>query len=137
MPTNHAQNKGPAEAQTRRDQNPRAYSNSANTSSTLPEITEFRAYSSNTLRGIFSLATTFGWEVHGLTLHIADDGREWIGLPSKPRVQNGEQVIYCGRPVFDKVIEIHDRAKRDAFQAACLAALREHPQAGKCWRGGR
>lgn len=130
---------GPLDMQRRESQTrgPAHPSRSSTPTTTAPEITEWKAYSSNTLQGIFSCLLPSGLLLHGLTLHVTDDGREWVGMPSKIRVVHGEVATYLGRPVYEKIVEIPDRARRDAFQASVLAALREHPQAGKCWEGGR
>lgn len=100
------------------------------------EITDWRPFTSNTMKGLFSCLLPSGLLVHGLSLHVGDDGRAWISLPSKPRVRNGEVSTYQGKPVYDKVIEIPDQTKRETFQTALLAALAEHPEAGRALAGG-
>lgn len=99
------------------------------------EVTEWRPLSSNTMRGLFSVQLPSGLLLHGCSLHVGDRG-PWISLPSKVRVSHGEVSTYLGKPVYDKVVEIPDRERRDAFQAAVLAALAAHPEAGRVLAGG-
>lgn len=99
------------------------------------EITEWRPLVSNTMRGLFSCLLPSGLLLHGCSLHVGDKG-PWVSLPSKVRVSHGEVSTYLGKPVYDKVVEIPDRERRDAFQAAVLAALAAHPEAGRILAGG-
>ena len=93
------------------------------------EITDWRPFTSNTMRGLFSVLLPSGMLFHGCSLHVAEDGRAWISLPSKVRVSNGHVSTYLGKPVYDKVVEVPDRDRRDALQASILTALAAHPQA--------
>ena len=99
------------------------------------EITEWRPLVSNTMRGLFSCLLPSGLLLHGCSLHVGDKG-PWVSLPSKVRVSHGEVSTYLGKPVYNKVVEIPDRERRDAFQAAVLAALAAHPEAGRVLAGG-
>lgn len=99
------------------------------------EITEWRPLASNTMRGLFSVLLPSGLLLHGCSLHVGDRG-PWVSLPSKVRVSHGEVSTYLGKPVYDKVVEIPDRERRDAFQASVLAALAAHPEASRVLAGG-
>lgn len=99
------------------------------------DITDWRPLASNTMRGLFSVLLPSGLLLHGCSLHIGDKG-PWVSLPSRVRVSHGEVSTYLGKPVYDKVVEIPDRERRDAFQAAVLDALAAHPEAGQVLSGG-
>lgn len=97
-------------------------------------ILEWRPFTRNTLRGFFSVELASGLVLHGCALHIGSDS-EWIGLPSAPQIQNGVAVLHNGKIAYRPMVEIPDRARRDAFNEIILEALREHPDAGENWKG--
>jgi hypothetical protein len=90
---------------------------------------DWRPMERNTLKGFVTLRLEpSGLVLHDCTLHRTPDGREWIGLPGKPQIdREGEQRRdpATGKPLYTAVIEIPDKAARERFQTAALAAVHQ------------
>jgi hypothetical protein len=86
--------------------------------------TDWVPRSSGTLRGFITLRLPSGLVLRDCTPHELSD-RRWIGLPGKPLLdQDGRhRVDNAGKKHYVSVVEIPDRAIRERFQAAALAAV--------------
>ena len=84
------------------------------------EITKFRQFEKNTLRGFLNIhLTNTGLELRDATYH-QKDGKRWIGLPAKPYEDEKGDTKYSYR------IKFVDKEKWSQFQAATLKALDEY-----------
>jgi hypothetical protein len=87
----------------------------------------WRPMERGSLRGFVALSLQpSGLILHDCTLHRTADGREWIGLPSKPQVDREGQHRKdpsTGKPLYSPVVEIQDKEARERFQAAALTAV--------------
>ena len=89
------------------------------------EITAFRKFVRNTLRGFVSIRIVeHDLQIYDLTLH-EKDGKRWIGLPGKVQLDRDNRAILddAGKPKYVNVIKFASRLASDAFQSAVLAAL--------------
>jgi hypothetical protein len=87
--------------------------------------TNWRPLKKNTLRGFLDLMLRpSGLVIRECSLHEYDDGRRWIGLPSRPQLDTeGRQRI---DPTTQKrlwVVEIKGTVERERFKAAALEAV--------------
>src|ERR1700730_15382325 len=82
----------------------------------------------NSLQGFVSLQLEpSGIVLHDCTFHQLPNGREWIGLPGKPQVDRDGQArkdSNTGKALYQPVVEIPEKAARERFQTAALAAVR-------------
>ena len=89
---------------------------------------DLRAMQRNTLQGFCTLhLEPSGLVLRDCSFHRTDDGREWIGLPSKPQIDrdgNHRQDLKTGKPAYVAIVEIPDKDRRERFQAAAVAAVR-------------
>jgi hypothetical protein len=79
----------------------------------------------NTLQGFFDAELPSGFTLRDLTLH-EQFGSRWVGLPGKPQLASDGTVRRdpkSGKALYTTVVEIRDKAERERFQAAALAAL--------------
>jgi DNA-binding cell septation regulator SpoVG len=84
-------------------------------------VVNLRPQAKGSLRAFVDLELTrFGLVVRDCTWHRQTDGREWIGLPSKP-YQGGDGVTRW-KPIVE-LASIASEA-RQRFQEAVLAAIR-------------
>lgn len=87
---------------------------------------DWRPLERNSLQGFVSLALEpSGLVLRDCALHRRED-REWIGLPGKPQVDREgrqRQDPKTGKALYTPVIEIPDKASRERFQQAALAAV--------------
>ena len=88
---------------------------------------DWRAMQRNTLQGFCTLhLEPSGLVLRDCSFHRRDDGREWIGLPSKPQIDrdgNHRQDPKTGKPAYVAIVEIPDKDRRERFQAAAIAAV--------------
>ena len=81
------------------------------------EVSNFKEYNKNTLRGFFDVKlTTMGLEIRGCCLH-EKDGRQWVQLPSKPYDKDD------GSKGWLHIIDFYDKEKRESFQREVLRLL--------------
>jgi hypothetical protein len=86
---------------------------------------DWRPIERNTLKGFFTLELPSGLVIKECSFHHKD-GREWVGLPGKPQLDRDgtpRRDAATGKLLYTNVIEIPDRAARDKYQAAALAAV--------------
>lgn len=92
------------------------------------EVTSFKPYSKNTLRGFLAFRlTNIGLEIRDATLH-EKGGKRWIQLPSKPYEKDG-------KTLWTAIVDFYDKSRADQFQKAALEAL-DRFQAGGRASGG-
>lgn len=95
----------------------------------MTEITYFKYYEKNTLRGFFNVRLTdWSLEIRGCTLHEKDDN-EWINLPSRTyEKKNGEteRVSY---------VDFYDNTRFLQFQKTVLAALKVYRSRANIFAG--
>ncbi len=84
------------------------------------EIKKFRKYEKGMLRGFFEVELPSGMCVRDLTLHQTDDGRRWVGYPSKP-YEDDE-----GNTKYQNQIYFPDKKVHHQFQQRVLSALDPH-----------
>lgn len=87
------------------------------------EITSFKPYTKNTLRGFLTLRlTNIGLEVRDATLH-EKNGKRWIQLPSKA-YQKDEKTLWTA------IVDFYDKARSEQFQKAALEAIDQFMKKG-------
>lgn len=88
---------------------------------------DWRAMRRNTLQGFAAIRIDeLRLIVHDVAVH-EKEGRRWAQLPAKPQVRDGALVIGDGgKPQYFPVLEFADRATRDAFGRAVVAAILAH-----------
>jgi hypothetical protein len=88
---------------------------------------EFRPLRRNTLVGFAVVdIAELKFRIHDLALHQKGEAR-WAQLPAKPQVRDGNLVKDpSGKVQYWPVFEIENRAVRDAFSAAVVAAVLKH-----------
>ncbi len=88
---------------------------------------DFRALRRNTLQG-FAVVTIdeLKLTIRDVAIHQKGDAR-WAQLPAKPQVKDGVLVkdAITGKVAYATVMEFTNRAVRDAFSAAVIAAVLE------------
>lgn len=92
------------------------------------KITRFREFKNQagTLLGFFSAEMPSGIVIHGLKLMVGPQGTRFVGMPGEKRRGENDQPVLDdrGKLVYDQVVDFRDRATRDRFNEAVLAALR-------------
>jgi hypothetical protein len=82
----------------------------------------------NTLKGFVTLTLEpSGLVLHDCALHRREE-REWVGLPGKPQIDRDGQPRKdptTGKLLYTPMVEIPDKAARERFQTAALAAVRQ------------
>jgi hypothetical protein len=79
-------------------------------------ISNWKAFSKNTLRGFFSLTLDSGMTVHKCSLH-EKNGQRWIGLPTEKYAKRDGTVAYS------VLVEFTSRQVGDNFRKQVIAAL--------------
>lgn len=85
----------------------------------------FRAHSKNTLKGFVDLQL----EPSGLVIKDATwherNGKEWVGLPGKPQVEDGRLRMdeRTSKPLYTNVIEFTNDEAKATFQTAAVKAI--------------
>lgn len=87
-------------------------------------VTNYKLLNKNTLIGIFDLALDSGITLYGMMLMAKNESR-WISFPGRPIVKDGQASMKDGKQEYAKLIEIPDRERRDKFNAAVIAVLKE------------
>jgi len=81
------------------------------------EITKFKKYTKNTLRGFFTARLTgVGLEIRDMTLH-QKNGKRWVSMPAKPYEKED------GGQGWSYIVKFYDDALGKQFQKAVLQAL--------------
>jgi hypothetical protein len=90
------------------------------------EVENFRPHRSGTLYGF---VTVFIPQMHlrirELTVH-EKNGQRWVGLPARPQLTKDGSVRrddQTGKVLYANILEITDRATRDAFSECTIASL--------------
>lgn len=83
------------------------------------QISDWKPYAKNTLRGFFAAMLPSGMVLHGLTLHERN-GTYWISFPAR------EWVNAQGEKQFSPIVDFRDRATGDRFRDVIFAALNRH-----------
>jgi len=84
------------------------------------KIKSFRKYEKGSLRGFFEVEFQSGMCGRDFTYHVMDDGRRWIGYPSKPYTDDE------GNTKYQNLIYFPDKAVHHLFQERVLSALDEY-----------
>lgn len=90
-------------------------------------IQNYRARISNTLRAFIDVRVG-PFTLHDVTVHEADSGSRWIGMPSRPQIAKDGTILRApktGKPAYAASITIDDPAARERFRKAVLDALDE------------
>lgn len=82
------------------------------------EISGWKEYEKNTLRGFFTVTLTSGLIIHRCMLHQKESKR-WVSLPAQ------EYKDPYGAKQYANILEFTDRETSDRFQNAVLTALDE------------
>lgn len=93
-------------------------------------LIDWRAFRKNSLLG-FASVRLGALLIRDLTVHAAN-GKRWVGLPAKPRLAAGGDVMKDerGKALYTPVLEWSNRDTADRFSNAVIAAIsREHPGA--------
>lgn len=80
------------------------------------KVTNFKQYEKGTLQGFFELTLDSGMNIRGMTYHVKEDGKRWVGFPTKPYDSDGETK-------YQNIVYIPDDARWQQFQKLCLEAL--------------
>jgi hypothetical protein len=91
-------------------------------------LTEWRPLRRNSLLGFASIRVG-ALLIKDVTVH-ASNGKRWAGLPAKPRIASGGEVMKDdkGKILYTPVMEWTNRETADRFSNAVIAAVsREHP----------
>ena len=83
------------------------------------KLLDHRKIEKGTLRGFVSVLLDSGLTVHDVALHERGDSR-WVSLPGRPMTDSDGRVIRdeSGKTKYVPIVEITDRARRDAFGKA-------------------
>jgi hypothetical protein len=88
--------------------------------------TDFKPLVRNTLRGFATIRIAeMRMVIHDVAIHQKGDAR-WAQLPAKPQINKDGVALRdktTGKINYSIVIELDDRATRDAFSAAVIAAV--------------
>jgi hypothetical protein len=93
-------------------------------------LTDWRPLRRNSLLGFASIRVG-ALVIKDVTLH-SSNGRRWAGLPAKPRINAGGEVMKDdrGKILYTPVLEWANRETADRFSNGVIAAVeREHPDA--------
>ncbi len=92
-----------------------------------PTILEFTPIIKNTLRGFARVRLPSGMVLIDCALHVGSNGRAWASPASKPMLDRNSNVMRDGdgKIRYVPIIDFADRATRDRFSDAVIAALRE------------
>jgi hypothetical protein len=91
-------------------------------------LTDWRPLRRNSLLGFASIRVG-ALVIKDVTLH-SSNGRRWAGLPAKPRMSQGGEIMKDerGKVLYTPVLEWSNRETADRFSNAVIAAVeREHP----------
>ena len=94
-------------------------------------ISNWKPLRKESLRGFLTATLPSGMVLHEISV-LVSNGKAWASPPSKPMVGRDGKVLVGdnGKPRYAQLIEFTDKATRDRFSAAVLAALLgAHPEA--------
>lgn len=88
-------------------------------------LLEWRRVHKNTLRG-FAKVELGALILNELPVHVTQ-GREWVGMPSRPRIkEDGSRIMDArGRPAWDNLAQWKTKEQGDRFSASVVAAIKE------------
>ena len=90
------------------------------------EVENFRPHRSGTLYGFVTVfIPQLHLRIHELTVH-EKNGQRWVGLPARPQLTKDGSVRrddQTGKTLYANILEITDRATRDAFSERTIASL--------------
>jgi hypothetical protein len=81
------------------------------------EVSNWKPFRKNTLRGFFTLTLPSGMILHNCSLHQKDNGQRWIGMPSQKFSKQD------GSTGYTPLIEFVSREAADHFRDLALAAV--------------
>jgi hypothetical protein len=84
--------------------------------------TDWKPFTKNTLRGFVTIVLPSGLKIKDVSLHERD-GKQWIGLPSKPYRKQDGSTTYIG------IIDFETNEARYRFQDLALDAINEMQRA--------
>ena len=80
------------------------------------EVTKFRPFEKNTLRGFATVRLTgVNLEIRNITIH-EKDGKRWVSMPSKPYEADGETK-------YSYIVKFYDNPTWEKFQSAVLKEI--------------
>jgi hypothetical protein len=88
------------------------------------EVSEWRAFEKNTLRGFLSITTPSGLVINGVSLH-EKGGKRWLSMPAKPWKKAD------GVTTWTPVVEFSTRSAHDRFQSEALRAVDAYLKGGR------
>lgn len=95
------------------------------------KCTDYRPMQSGSLRGFATLELANGLGLVDCTHHMAGDG-EWVNPPGKPQLDKEKRpVLKEGKLQYSQVVTFRDKATRDAWSQAAVAAIRHYCEAGR------
>jgi DNA-binding cell septation regulator SpoVG len=80
------------------------------------EISDWKAFTKNTLRGFFTVTMSSGMILHNCSLHVKNSSR-WIGMPSQ------KYTAKSGESSYKPIVEFSSHGAADRFRDAVLQAL--------------
>jgi hypothetical protein len=85
--------------------------------------TAFRAYRQNTLCGFAVIRVAeMRLTIRDVSIH-EKGGARWAQMPAKPLLKNGAPVMKDGKVQYAPILELDNKAVRDAFSCAVVAAV--------------
>ena len=91
------------------------------------KATDWRPIAKNTLVGFMTLELQpSGLVLNDCSFHRHQDGREWVGLPSKPQLDKSgvqRKDPNTGKVLYTPVVEIKGKEARERFQEHAVAAI--------------
>jgi hypothetical protein len=94
-------------------------------SSIVVVVLSFRHFLKNTLQGFVTLSLSPpGITIHDCAYHVREDGRAWIGWPSRAYQKSGKQE-------WTRIVEASDKPSHYRLQTLCVRAVQQfldHPE---------
>jgi hypothetical protein len=94
-------------------------------------LVRWQSHRSGALRGYADLVVPIngagdGFMIHGCPAFRYADGRKSVGLPTRPRLENGRQRLdLAGEPMFDPVVECTSGNVFKRFSTAAVAVIEQ------------
>jgi hypothetical protein len=93
------------------------------------QVTKWRAYRKNTLRGFVDVRFPFGLTIYDITVH-EKGARRWVGLPAKQVLEGDRAKKVDDKFIYTQMLGFDTRAQGDMFSDAVIGLLLEqHPTA--------
>ena len=90
------------------------------------EVENFRRHHSGSLIGFLTVfLPQLHLRIREITVH-EKNGQRWVGLPGRPQINKDGSVRrddQTGKVIYTNIIELTDRATRDAFSKRTIASL--------------